>query len=73
VFGNTFTVKKKTSKRGEKCYNYVTEQRVIEVAIELMSWDLRNLDYISQEIVQTYDLKRRKENDQHNKEMAEAS
>jgi hypothetical protein len=73
VFGNTFTVKKKTSKGGEKCYNYVTEQHVLEVAIELMNWDLRNLDYIAQEIVQTYDLKRRKENDQHNKEMAEAS
>ena len=46
---------------------------MIEVAIELMKWDLRNLDYISQEIVQTYDLKRRKENDKYNKEMAEAS
>ena len=46
---------------------------MIEVAIELMNWDLRNLDYIAQEIVQTYDLKRRKESDQHSKEMAEAS
>ena len=29
-----------------------------------MNWNLRNLDHFAPEIVQTYDLERRKENDQ---------
>ena len=32
----------------------------------LMNWNLRNLDHFTPEIVQTYDLERRKENDQFN-------
>jgi hypothetical protein len=43
----------------------------MEVAIELMNWNLQNLDDIAQEIVQTYDLKKRKENDQYNQGMAQ--
>jgi hypothetical protein len=46
--------------RGEKCHNYFTNKWVVEVAIELTNWNLRNLDYIAPEIVQTYDLERRK-------------
>jgi hypothetical protein len=66
VFGDRFVIKKETSKSGKKCHNYFTNKRVVEIAIELMNWNLRNLDYIAPEIVQTYDLERRKENDQFN-------
>jgi hypothetical protein len=63
VFGDRFVIKKETSKSGKKCHNYFTNKWVVEIAIELMNWNLRNLDYIAPEIVQTYDLERRKEND----------
>ena len=56
--------------RGEKCHNYFTNKWVVEVAIELTNWNLRNLDYIAPEIVQTYDLERRKENDAFNGDIA---
>ena len=70
VFGDRFIVKKETSKSGEKCHNYFTNKWVVEVAIELTNWNLRNLDYIAPEIVQTYDLERRKENDAFNGDIA---
>ena len=69
VFGGRFIRKKETSKRAKsekRCYNYFTDKQVVEVAIELMNWNLRNLDHFAPEIVQTYDLERRKENDQFN-------
>ena len=71
VFGNTFTVRRETSKSGKRCFNYVTQKQVMEVAIELMNWNLQNLGDIAQEIVQTYDLKKRKENGQYNQGMAQ--
>jgi hypothetical protein len=69
VFGGRFIRRKETSKRAKsekRCYNYFTDKQVVEVAIELMNWNLRNLDHFAPEIVQTYDLERRKENDQFN-------
>jgi hypothetical protein len=69
VFGGRFIRKKETSKRAQsekRCYNYFTDKRVVEVAIGLMNWNLRNLDHFAPEIVQTYDLERRTENDQFN-------
>jgi hypothetical protein len=71
VFGNTFTVRRETSKSGKRCFNYVTQKQVMEVAIELMNWNLQNVDDIAQEIVQTYDLKKRKESYQYNQGMAQ--
>jgi hypothetical protein len=76
VFGDRFIRKKETSKRAKsekRCYNYFTDKQVVEVAIGLMNWNLRNLDYITPEIVQTYDLERRKENDQRNEDIAKSS
>jgi hypothetical protein len=62
VFGGRFIRRKETSKSEKRCYNYFTDKQVVEGAIELMKWNLRDLDYITPEIVQTYDLERRKEN-----------
>jgi hypothetical protein len=50
VFVGRFIRKKQTSKSGEKCHNYFTN-KVVEVEVELMNWNLWNLDYISPEIV----------------------
>ena len=76
VFGDRFIRKKETSKRAKsekRCYNYFTEKQVVEVAIGLMNWNLRNLDYFTPEIMQTYDLEKRKENDQRNEDIAKSS
>ena len=73
VFGGRFIRRKETSKSEKRCHNYFTDKQVVEVAIELMNWNLRNLDYITPEIVQTYDLERRKENDQRNEDIAKSS
>ena len=46
VLGGRFIRKKETSKRAKsekRCYNYFTDKQVVEVAIELMNWNLRNL------------------------------
>ena len=38
-----------------KVCNFFTDKRVVEFAIGLMNWNLRNLDHFAPEIVQTYE------------------
>ena len=73
LFGCRFIGQTETSKNGHRCYNYNTDESVVAVAIELMNWNQRNLDYIHEEIVQKYDLQGRKSMDMEKQVITRAS
>jgi hypothetical protein len=64
LFGSRFISRSETSKDGKKCYNFRTDEQTVGTTIILMNWNQRELGSIDQEIVQKYDLERRKVMDQ---------
>ena len=61
LFGTRFVRRQETSKKGRRCYNYSTDENMVAVAIELTNWNRMDLADIQGEIVQSYDLERRKQ------------
>ena len=56
LFGDGFVKRMETSKRGVKCYNFLTDKKVVDVAILLLQGERVNLDDFQREIVQEYRL-----------------
>ena len=66
LFGNKFTKKTKTNKATDKSknhYNYITDEAVVKICIEMADWSRRSLADIKPEIVERYNLQQRKEDD----------
>ena len=64
--GGRFIQRSETSKQGKKCFNFHTTKRAVDTTIELINWRERDLGDIEQEVVQKYDLERRKQTDPKN-------
>ena len=64
--GARFIQRSETSKHGKKCFNFHTTERAVATTIELINWRERDLGDIEQEVVQKYDLERRKQTDPKN-------
>ena len=56
LFGDGFVKRMETSKRGVKCYNFLTDKKVVDVAILLLQGERVKLDDFQREIVQEYRL-----------------
>ena len=56
LFGDGFVNRMETSKNGLKCYNFLTDRGVVDVAILLLKCGRANLDDFQREIVQKYRL-----------------
>ena len=56
LFGDGFVKRMETSKKGVKCYNFLTDKKVVDVAILLLKRSRMNLGDFNPEIVQEYRL-----------------
>ena len=56
LFGDRFVRRSETSKRGKRCFNFITDEEAVEVAIGLTNWGRQDLDDFQHEIVETHGL-----------------
>ena len=65
LFGSRFINRMETSRGGNRsnggtrCYNFQTDNRVVDLAIDLIDWPTCDLANFEPEVVQKYDLERR--------------